>query len=150
MIIFGCIDVGDRCWRPNMLATTLRCWWRFWPFSSPTSSPLSFDISIGDLHSKTSPTSKLSHQQKVAKLKNCQQKSPSFTCHKHLCSHFSAAFFIKWCVSSRWSSPQYCPMPHGPCGIRIKLTSGRRTPVYNFYWTLHKAGKNFVNTCFLL
>ena len=29
------IDVGDRCWRRNVLVTILRCWWRFW---SPTSS----------------------------------------------------------------------------------------------------------------
>ena len=49
---FGYIDVGDRRWRRNMLATTLRCWWRVWPFSSQTSSPLSFVISVGDQHSK--------------------------------------------------------------------------------------------------
>ena len=34
----GYIDVGDGCWRRNLLVTTLRCWWRFWPFLSPTSS----------------------------------------------------------------------------------------------------------------
>ena len=34
----GCIDVGDGCWSRNVLATTLRCWWWFWPFMSPTSS----------------------------------------------------------------------------------------------------------------
>ena len=28
----GHIDVGDGCLRPNMLATTLRYWWRFQPF----------------------------------------------------------------------------------------------------------------------
>ena len=26
-----------RCWRRNVLVT-LRCWWRFWPFWSPTSN----------------------------------------------------------------------------------------------------------------
>ena len=26
---FGYIDVGDRCWRRNLLATTLSYWWRF-------------------------------------------------------------------------------------------------------------------------
>ena len=34
----GYIDVGDGCWIRNVLATTFRCWWRFWPFMSPTSS----------------------------------------------------------------------------------------------------------------
>ena len=34
----GFIDVGDGCWRRNVLVTILRCWWRFWPFRSPTSS----------------------------------------------------------------------------------------------------------------
>ena len=33
----GYIDVGDGCWRQNLLATTLRSWWRFCPCSSPTS-----------------------------------------------------------------------------------------------------------------
>ena len=31
-------DVGDGCWRRNVLGTTLRCWWQFWPLSSPTFS----------------------------------------------------------------------------------------------------------------
>ena len=26
----GFIDVGDKCWRRNVLATTIRCWWRLW------------------------------------------------------------------------------------------------------------------------
>ena len=34
----GYIDVVDGCWWRNVLATTLRCWWRFWAFASPTSS----------------------------------------------------------------------------------------------------------------
>ena len=34
----GYIDIGDGCWRRNVLMTTLRCWWRFWPFSSLTFS----------------------------------------------------------------------------------------------------------------
>ena len=34
----GYIDVGDGCWRRNVLGTTLRCWWRFSQISSPTSS----------------------------------------------------------------------------------------------------------------
>ena len=35
---YAYIYVGDGCWRRNVLATTLRFWCRFWPFSSPTSS----------------------------------------------------------------------------------------------------------------
>ena len=34
----GFIDVGDGCWRRNVLVTTIRCWWRFWPFWSPKST----------------------------------------------------------------------------------------------------------------
>ena len=26
-ILTGYIDVGDSCWRPNVLVTSLRCWW---------------------------------------------------------------------------------------------------------------------------
>ena len=36
--ILGYIDVGDRCWRQNVLVTTIRCLWQFWPFWSPTST----------------------------------------------------------------------------------------------------------------
>ena len=28
----GDIDVGDGSWRRNVTVTSLRCWWRFWPF----------------------------------------------------------------------------------------------------------------------
>ena len=31
-------DFGDGWWRRNVLATILKCWWQFWPFSSPISS----------------------------------------------------------------------------------------------------------------
>ena len=34
----GYIDVGDGCWRRNVFVTIIRCWWRFWPFWSPTFS----------------------------------------------------------------------------------------------------------------
>ena len=33
--IFGYIDVGDGWWIRNVLVTTIRCWWRSWPFWSP-------------------------------------------------------------------------------------------------------------------
>ena len=33
----GYIDVGDACWRRNVLVTILRCWWRVWPFLTPLS-----------------------------------------------------------------------------------------------------------------
>ena len=32
----GYIDVGDGCWRQNVLVTTIRCWRRFRPFWLPT------------------------------------------------------------------------------------------------------------------
>ena len=34
----GNIDVGDGCWRRNVLMTTIRCSWRFRPFWSPIST----------------------------------------------------------------------------------------------------------------
>ena len=37
-LFLGYIDVGDGCWRRNVLVTILRFCWRFWPFSSSTSS----------------------------------------------------------------------------------------------------------------
>ena len=53
--IIGYIDVGNWCWRRNMLATILRCCWQFWPFLSPTSS----------IFSHWRLTSKNCHQNKV-------------------------------------------------------------------------------------
>ena len=50
----GYIDVGDGCWRRNVFATTLRCWWRFWPILSPTSFIFH--------HKRRAPTSKRCHQ----------------------------------------------------------------------------------------
>jgi len=38
MLTSGYIGVGDGRWRQNVLVTTIRCWWRFWPFSSPTNT----------------------------------------------------------------------------------------------------------------
>ena len=41
----GYIDVGDGCWRRNVLVTNIRCWWQLWSFSSPTSLyPLTTDF----------------------------------------------------------------------------------------------------------
>ena len=48
-----------------MLATTLRCWWRFWPFPSPKSSI----ISHWHQHPKDATN----------------RKSPTSTWHQHLC-----------------------------------------------------------------
>jgi len=47
----GYIDVGDGCWRRNVLATTLRCWWRFKSLSSRLYF-LSSHISVENQHSK--------------------------------------------------------------------------------------------------
>ena len=66
------------CWRRNVLATTLRCWWRFSPFFCHQ-HPLSFKISVG-------------YQQPNVEIlsltyKNCHQvKSSKSTCHQHLCT----------------------------------------------------------------
>ena len=32
----GYIDNENRCFRENMLVTTIGCWWRYFPFCSPT------------------------------------------------------------------------------------------------------------------
>ena len=29
ILSYGYINIGDGCWRQNVLVTTLRCWWRF-------------------------------------------------------------------------------------------------------------------------
>ena len=39
-------NVGDGCWRWNVLVTILGCLWRFWPFWSPTSSISQYSIGI--------------------------------------------------------------------------------------------------------
>ena len=78
-ILEGYIGVGDGCGRRNLLETTLRCWWRFWPFLLPT---FSFIISIGHQHPKDvtniKSTRKFSptecHQQNVT---NIRLSSPS-------------------------------------------------------------------------
>ena len=36
-----------RCWRRNVLATILRCLWRYWPFLSPAFSIFYCKISVG-------------------------------------------------------------------------------------------------------
>ena len=55
------IDVGDECWRRNVLVTTIRYWRRFWPFLSPTSTIFSSSAS-GISTAKMSPTSRFCHQ----------------------------------------------------------------------------------------
>ena len=57
----GYIDVGDGCWRPNVLVTIMRCWWRFWPFW--------FWNSVTNIH-KSSPI--LSHQH------HCHHRNDSY------------------------------------------------------------------------
>ena len=41
-IRYGYIDVGDGYWRPNVLVTTLRCWWQFRAFCWPSSATLTW------------------------------------------------------------------------------------------------------------
>ena len=87
----GYIDVGDGCWRRNMLATTLRCWWRFWPILSTTSSIFYSSISVG--HQKMSPISKFCNQHLESVINT---KSPTSNCHQHLCSHLIIIWLIFW------------------------------------------------------
>ena len=63
------IDVVDGRWRRNGFATTLRCWWRFWPFTSLTS--YFFNIFLGHQNSKI-----------VTDI-----LSITSTCHRNLYSH---------------------------------------------------------------
>ena len=77
-----CPNIGDRCWRNvgrNLLVTTLRFWWRFWPFLSPTST---FTLASGINIQKMWPTSKFSHHhpQIVINL-----KAPKSQCHQNHC-----------------------------------------------------------------
>ena len=68
--VYGNIDVGDECWRRNVLATPLRSWWRFRPFKES-------DTNI----QKMSPISKFHPLQCRS-----QKLSPTTTCLWHLCS----------------------------------------------------------------
>ena len=51
------IDVGDGCWKRNVLAKTARCWWQFWSFGHKTST-----TSTIYLHWRREPTFKICHQ----------------------------------------------------------------------------------------
>ena len=69
----GYINIGDGCWRRNVLATTLRCWWRYGRFCHQ--HPLFFEISVGHQQPKDvtnieilSLTSKNCHQDKVTNI----------------------------------------------------------------------------------
>jgi len=64
------IDVVDGCWRGNVLVTTMRYWWRFWQFWSPTSTIV--------LHLRRAPTFKIcyQHPQILTNLKSLTSLSP--------------------------------------------------------------------------
>ena len=64
------INVDDGYWLRNILATTLRCWWRFWPFLSATSSIFNYKLRVS---------------KDVIKL-----VTPTSTCHQHLCGRHDA------------------------------------------------------------
>ena len=57
--------------------TSLRCWWRLWTFSSPTSFVVQ--------HNHRTPRSKRCHQHRNS-VTNI--KSTTSTCHQNLCSRF--------------------------------------------------------------
>ena len=67
---FVCINVGDECWRRNMLVTTLRYWWRSRPFRSKTSTIF--------LHTRQAPKSK-----DVTKIEILSPTSNSFLSRQH-------------------------------------------------------------------
>ena len=68
------IDVGYGCWRQYVLVTTIRCWWRFWPFWSPSSTIFS--------HKRRAPSLIRCHQHPkiVANFKSLKRQ-----CHPHHC-----------------------------------------------------------------
>ena len=92
----GFSDVGDGCWRRNVLATTLRCGWRFWPFLSPTSSIFQ--------HKRRAPTCNQRYS-----VTYIQKLSPS-TCHQHLCSPKSTSKLRQTWVILRTSLIFHRPM----------------------------------------
>ena len=71
--IFSYIDVGDGCWGRNVMVTTRRCWWQFWPFWSPTSNMF--------LHERRAPTSQRCHQHRNF-VTNIPRSSPTLG-HQH-------------------------------------------------------------------
>jgi len=81
------IDVGDVWWRRNVMATNLRCWWRFWPFSSPKFSIFYYKL--------RAPTSKKCHEYRNW-FTNTWKLSPTSTCHQHLCRLFPQLSHILW------------------------------------------------------
>ena len=127
MIFKGHIDVGDGCWRPNVLVPSLRCWWSI--------------QDVGDRHiEKTtnitkkvanimilSPTSEISHHHKVTNItmsptslspffiEKVQWTDPAFFCgnpvhlqNELLCSRFESLelYFEKQNVITLvWSWP---------------------------------------------
>ena len=58
---FDYIDVGDGCWRRNVLVTSLSCWWQFWPFLD-TNFRYLFILASGTNIQKMLQTSKVCHQ----------------------------------------------------------------------------------------
>ena len=79
VIIIGYIDVGDGRWRPNVMVTTIICWWRFWSFWSPTSTIF--------LHKCVLPRFKICHQHRHS-VTDIHKLSPT--------SLSPSLFFHKW------------------------------------------------------
>jgi len=74
-IFIGFIDVGNGCWRRNVLVAILKCWWRFCHFSSLTSS-------IFLLLASGSFKGCYQYRNSVTNI-----KSLTSTCYQHLRSH---------------------------------------------------------------
>ena len=52
----SCIDDGDGCWRPNVLVTSLRCWW-----------PIQYIVKVTNIMILP-PTSQISHRHKITNI----------------------------------------------------------------------------------
>jgi len=108
---FDYIDVGDRCWRRNVLVIILRCWWAFWPFWSPT-------ISISS-PKRRAPTSKRCHQHTKI-VTNC--KSPTSQCRQHDCSRILLKSWLIFEYNQLWKSFRILPISLTSCRIfRLKI-----------------------------
>ena len=71
----GYIDVGDVCFRRNVLVTIIRCWGQLWPLLAPTS--MIFTLAWG--------TFKRCHLNSVTSI----NKLSLTLSHQHQCHHIS-------------------------------------------------------------
>ena len=84
----GNIDVGDGCWRPKVLVTSLRCWWPTYNIEKVTNITKNVaNIMI------LPPTSQISHHHKVT---NITRSPTSLSPSRYLTSYFKWVHIKKW------------------------------------------------------